>query len=144
MKRRVECVYRQQRAVRKLLSSQLRWEEAPRGSVWRGKAFSTRLQEDSSSRGVKRSLCMKKPGMGRVSTHLSQLPTLAPRQLSKSFFISDTATLSCGLLGPLQQGTTVFKSNSTTCPPRRKGTIERALYPQRKKHSCAREFTPPQ
>lgn len=33
-------------------------------------------------------------GRGRVSTHPSQLPTLAPRQLSKSFFMSDTATLS--------------------------------------------------
>lgn len=54
----------------------------------------------------------------------SRGPTLAPRQLSKSFFMSDTATLSWGLFGPLQQGTTVFKSNSTTCSPKPKAIIE--------------------
>lgn len=53
-----------------------------------------------------------------------EAPTLAPRQLSKSLFMSDTATLSWGLLGPLQQGTTVFKSNSTTCSPKWKEITE--------------------
>ena len=42
-------------------------------------------------------------------------PILLLRQLLKSDIISDTGTLSCGLLGPEQQGTTVDKSNSTTC-----------------------------
>lgn len=41
--------------------------------------------------------------------------TLAPKHILKSCFISDTVTLSCGRLGPLQQGTTVLRSNSTTC-----------------------------
>ena len=89
------------------------------------------LQHSASGRFVKKPV-PEEADRGRVSTHPSQLPTLAPRQLSKSFFMSDTATLSWGLLGPLQQGTTVFKSNSTTCPARRKGTMELALHPQRK------------
>lgn len=42
------------------------------------------------------------------------VPTFAPRQVSKSFFMSETGILSWGLLGPLQHGTTVLRSNSTT------------------------------
>ena len=42
-------------------------------------------------------------------------PILLSRQLLKSDIISDTGTLSCGLLGPEQQGTTVDRSSSTTC-----------------------------
>lgn len=41
-------------------------------------------------------------------------PTLFGTQLVKSFFISESGTLSCGLFGPETQGSTFDKSNSNT------------------------------
>ena len=55
--------------------------------------------------------------------------TFAAKQESKSLFMSDTAILSWGLLGPLQQGTTALRSISTTWG----GNVTEARY--RKHHA---------
>jgi hypothetical protein len=53
--------------------------------------------------------------------------TFAAKQESKSLFMSDTAILSWGLLGPLQQGTTALRSISTTWGGERyRSTLQKA------------------
>ena len=55
-------------------------------------------------------------------------PTLLVKAVVKSVFISDKLTLSCGLLGPDNDGYTVDKSNSINSPEYIGSFVEPSYY----------------